>query len=86
MPLYDYKCKDCETTFEKSCKIVEMDEPKECPSCKSMNSEKFIGGAPAFGDPFRMGITRPDQGFKEVLQRIHEKTPGSILNQTSRYL
>lgn len=35
-----------------------------------------------FGDPVRMGITRPDQGFKEVLQKIHERVPGSKLNQT----
>lgn len=37
-------------------------------------------GAPALGDPVRLGI-RKDGGFKEVLQKIHSRTPGSRLNR-----
>jgi len=39
--------------------------------------------APVMMDPVRAGVRRPDNGFKEVLQRIHEKTPGSRLDKTS---
>lgn len=35
-------------------------------------------------DPLRLTASRHlDGGFKEVLQRIHESTPGSRLNTTS---
>lgn len=32
--------------------------------------EAIIGGAPALGDPVRLGVTRNDDGFKEVLSKI----------------
>lgn len=32
--------------------------------------ESIIGGAPALGDPVRLGVTRNDDGFKEVLSKI----------------
>ena len=44
--------------------------------------ETVISGS-SFIDPVRLGVRRPDQGFKEVLQRIHEKTAGSTLNKTT---
>ena len=87
MPTYDYRCKSCELIFEKLTSISKGHDPQECPQCKSMDSERFYGvGAPSLGDPVRLGIRRPDGGFKEVLQRIHERTPGSVLKDNSRYL
>lgn len=86
MPTYDYKCKDCETEFTKICKIAEMNEPKECPSCSSTNSEKFISEAPSIGDPIRLGVRKPDGGWKEVLQKIDQKTAGSKLKDNSKFL
>lgn len=87
MPLYDYSCNDCKQLFEKQVPISKGHDPQECPECKSLNSSRYYGaGAPALGDPVRLGITRPDNGFRDVLRRIHEKTPGSILNTNSRYI
>lgn len=86
MPTYDYECKGCGTKFDVICRIADMDVPKECPECHSNDTFRFIGGAPAFGDSVRLGITRPDQGFKEVLQKIHKNTPGSQLDKNSRYI
>jgi len=49
--------------------------------------ESIILTSPSLGDPTKLTATRKmDSGFKEVLQRIHEKTPGSELNQTSSQL
>ena len=31
MPTYDYKCEECENTFEESLKIVDRDAPTEQP-------------------------------------------------------
>ena len=43
--------------------------------------EQTMTSAPAFtGDHITI---KKDTGFKEVLQRIHEKTPGSQLNKSS---
>ena len=36
----------------------------------------------AFGDPVRMGVKKPDGGFRETMQKIHERVPGSKLNET----
>lgn len=85
MPTYDYRCKECGNTFEVVCKIAEMDLPRTCNSCESDNTERFIGGAPLFGDPFRLGVKKLPDGFKEVLKKI-DKTPGSRLKETSSFL
>jgi hypothetical protein len=47
------------------------------------NIEQAITTAPALGDPVRLGVRKIDNGFKEVLQKIHSKTPGSALNTTA---
>lgn len=39
----------------------------------------------ALGDAVRMGVTKRDSGFKEVLQRIHERTPGSDLKKMNAF-
>lgn len=86
MPLYDYACKECDETFEKTVKIAQMNEKQECPYCGSMDTEKFIGGAPALGDPVRLGIRKPDGLWRDTLKTIHEKNPGSVLKDNSSYI
>lgn len=84
MPLYNYKCESCNHEFEKVLKIAEMHQPSQepCPSCGHQgNVIKTISGAPSLGDSVRLGIRKPDQGFKEVMQRIHAANPKSNLNQ-----
>ena len=81
MPLYDFKNKDTGEIFEKFMSIAAKEEYiKENPNIESM-----LGMNPLI-DPVRLGIHKADNGFKEVLQRIHEKTPGSTLNKTSKYI
>jgi hypothetical protein len=65
-------------------KIAEMHLPKTqpCPKCNAEGSvQKTITGAPSLGDPVRLGIRKVDNGFKEVMQKIHHNNPGSNLNQ-----
>lgn len=82
MPLYEFRNKDTGEVFEKMMSISSKEEYlKENP-----NIESIISGAPTMMDPVAIGVRRTDQGFKEVLQRIHEKTPGSQLNKTTRQL
>ena len=76
MPTYDFKNKDTGEVFEKIMKIAEKEQfLKDNP-----NIESYIGSAPAVGDPVRLGVRKADNGFKDVLQQIHQRTPGSNLN------
>ena len=84
MPTYSYRCK-CGNEFDVLCKIAEMDDPKPCSACGGTTNERFLSAAPSMGDSVRLGIRRPDAGFREVLSRIHEKTPGSTLNQNANF-
>lgn len=82
MPLYEFRNKNTGEVFEKMMSISAKAEYLE----QNPNIESYISGAPPLMDPVTVGVRRTDQGFKEVLQRIHEKTPGSQLNKTTRQL
>jgi hypothetical protein len=83
MPTYDFRNKETGEVFERIMKISEKDQYL----LDNPNLEQTITTAPAFGDPTKLTSTRKfDTGFKEVLQRIHEKTPGSQLNKSSSQL
>ena len=78
MPSYTLKCNDCETLFDVMCRYDARPE-QQCTSCKSTNHENLITGAPALGDSVRLGVTKPDGGFNEVLSKIHSQNYKSNL-------
>ena len=80
MPTYEFRNKE---TGEVTERILRMSE-REQYLLDNPHLEQTITIAPAFaGDHI---IIKKDTGFKEVLQRIHEKTPGSQLDKTSSQL
>jgi hypothetical protein len=82
MPTYVFRNKETGEQFEKIMKISELDTFRQ----ENPQLETVIQSV-AFGDPTKLSSTRKfDTGFKEVLQRIHEKTPGSQLNKSSSQL
>lgn len=82
MPLYEFRNNDTGEVFEKLMSLSSKEDYlKENP-----NIESVITSAPPLIDSVRLGVRKTDQGFKEVLQRIHEKTPGSTLNKTTNQL
>jgi hypothetical protein len=82
MPTYVFRNKETGEQFEKIMKISELDAFRQ----ENPQLETVIQSV-AFGDPTKMTSTRKfDTGFKEVLQRIHEKTPGSQLQKSSSQL
>jgi hypothetical protein len=82
MPTYVFRNKETNEQFEKIMKISELDKFRE----ENPQLETVIQSV-AFGDPTKLTSSRKfDTGFKEVLQRIHEKTPGSELNKSSSQL
>jgi hypothetical protein len=82
MPTYVFRNKETGEQFEKIMKISELD------TFRNENPQlETVIQAVSFGDPTKMTSTRKfDTGFKEVLQRIHEKTPGSQLQKSSSQL
>lgn len=78
--IYEFQCDDCETVFAVHCSMADRLNPHPCTSCNSTNNHQVILGAPALGDSVRLGVRRTDDGFKEVLAKVHEKTYKSNLN------
>jgi hypothetical protein len=75
MPTYKFKDKNTGEVFERTMKIAELDQFRD----DNPHLETIIS-APMICDPVRVGVRRQDGGFKEVLQKVHERTPGSKLN------
>lgn len=42
MPVYEYKCKQCGTTFQVLKSISKKDEEQKCPNCGSIQTERLI--------------------------------------------
>ena len=82
MPTYVFRNKETGEELEQIMKMSELDSFRE----ENPQLETVIQ-AVAFGDSHKLSVSRKfDSGFKEVLQRVHEKTPGSQLNKSSSQL
>jgi len=82
MPTYVFRNKETGEQFEQVMKMSELDQFR----VENPQLETVIQSV-AFGDPTKLTTTRKfDSGFKEVLQKIHERSPGSELNKTSSQL
>lgn len=66
MPTYTFRNTDTEEIFDK---IMSWNSREEY--LKENPNLEVIMGAPAMGDVVRLGIRKPDQGFNEVLSKIH---------------
>jgi hypothetical protein len=80
MPTYSFRDKQTGFEFEKFLSFTGREEYLQ----QNPHIEQIHTSAPAFtGDHVTL---KKDTGFKEVLQRIHEKTPGSQLDKSSSQL
>lgn len=78
MPLYEFIDTNTNEQFERFMSISSRETYlKDNPHIQPVLS------APPLVDPVTLGVRRPDQGFREVLQRIDKLTPGSKLKQTT---
>ena len=66
MPTYTFRNTETKEIFDK---IMSWNSREEY--LKENPSLEVIMGAPAMGDVVRLGIRKPDQGFNEVLSKIH---------------
>ena len=66
MPTYIFRNKYTDEVYDK---MMSWDN-REVYLQENPNLEVLMG-APAMGDSVRLGIKKPDDGFKEVLSKIH---------------
>jgi putative FmdB family regulatory protein len=91
MPVYDYKCKSCGQTTELNRKISARDETTEitCTNCSTTGCFERLVAAPLVGYSVTVnggyGSHVPD-GFKDVLRKIDQRSPGSRMKETSAFL
>lgn len=76
MATYTFKNKNTGEIEEHKFSVHKHQEFKE----NNPHLQQVILTGPAFGDLIRMGMKGPDDGFREVLSKIKEKTGGSRNN------
>ncbi len=83
MPTYDYKCEECENTFEETLMVVDRGVPVEEPCIHCGGKVKQVIGVPLFAyDNIK---TRHSHKPKEVnqlndrLKEIKKKHPGNTI-------
>lgn len=76
MPTYNFRNKETGEEFTEFMFMSEIDQYlKDNPHVvQELNSYAAIG------DPVRMGMQKPDSGFRDVLKEIKRKNYGSRLN------
>lgn len=80
MPLYDFLNTDTNEIFEKKMSIADKEQYlKTNPHIQSYFGN--MAGLPLI-DPVRLGIRKPDAGWTEVMNKIHNRTAGSQLDKT----
>ena len=73
MPTYQFQDSNTGELIEKVMKISELDQfKKDNPHLIRV----FEGTSVGIGDPVRLGIRKNDDGWREVLNKVAERTPG----------
>jgi hypothetical protein len=66
MPLYTFRNKETSKEFDLMLKISERETYLQ----ENPQLEQIITSAPGIGDPVRLGLKKPDQGFRDVLKNM----------------
>lgn len=48
MPIYEYRCTDCDTQFDQRRAYAQADAPAQCPRCQSEHSRRLISRVACF--------------------------------------
>ena len=80
MPTYSFIDKNTGEITEHFMSISALDEFK----ARNPHLDRYMGdAAPGIVDPTRIGRTKIDSGFRDVLNRIAERTPGGKVMKDS---
>jgi len=76
MPMYDFENSKTEQRFTKLMSYADkLQFLEENPDIKSI-----IITAPSVGDSHRMGLKKPDNGFRDVLKEVQKAHPINNIN------
>ncbi|MBE0695394.1 MAG: zinc ribbon domain-containing protein [Anaerolineaceae bacterium] len=50
MPIYEYHCKSCNSTFEKMIRWSEADRSPVCPNCQAQDTQKKLSNFASIGN------------------------------------
>jgi hypothetical protein len=79
MPTYRFRNTETDEIFDVVMKMSEYDQYKET----NPSHERYHDTPIPMGDPVRLGVTKMDTGFKEVLQKIKSQTSYADFDKTS---
>lgn len=70
MPIYSMRNNETQEEFEVTLKYSELEQYLQ----NNPNIQQIFNRFPGFGDPVRLGLKRPDDGFRDVLKKakIHK--------------
>jgi putative FmdB family regulatory protein len=63
MPLYEYRCSDCQTSFEKLRPMRDADKPSDCPKCHGQANKRLISAFAA--------VSRGSDGSSRMVASSH---------------
>jgi hypothetical protein len=76
MPTYTFKDKDTQAVFDKQMPMSEREQYlKDNP-----NLEQLIVNPLAIGDSIRLGLRKPDDGFRDALREVKKKHKHNTIN------
>jgi len=76
MPIYSMKNIETLEEFEITVKYSELAEYlKENP-----HVQQIFNKFPGFGDPVRLGLRKPDDGFRDVLRNVRHHHKKDVIN------
>lgn len=84
MPVYEFRCSQCNHEFETILPIADYQKPtlEPCTNCGGTKTIEQIIGACAIIDSVRLGIRRPDRTFqREILGRMQKNIPGNKIGK-----
>lgn len=76
MPTYSFLNKETNEEFDIILSMSELDQYKS----DNPHLEQLIKSAPALADPTRIGLRKPDNGFRDVLKKAKSAHRGSTIN------
>jgi putative FmdB family regulatory protein len=76
MPNYEYKCDECDHSFERLLKIAQYKDPQDCPECGHGPAKKMITGGTGFilrGDGWAGKNAKIKSQMRQKNQRLKGK-------------
>lgn len=76
MPIYSMRNNETQEEFEVTLKYSEL----ELYLNENTNTQQIFNRFPGFGDPVRLGLKKPDDGFRDVLRNVRHHHKKDVIN------